>query len=138
MPLHGNLSLEHRRGGWSSALEFQAVDAKTDVEAVRNELPTPGYALLNIRSGYQWKLFERASMRADAGIDNLTGRKYALPLGGRYWVGDTKGNTSVPGMGRSIYTGLTFQFGCVARRRAILEFPPVEDHGERAAAGAGG
>jgi len=110
MPLHGNLSLEHRRGGWSSALEFQAVDAKTDVEAVRNELPTPGYALLNIRSGYQWKLFERASMRADAGIDNLTGRKYALPLGGRYWVGDAKGNTSVPGMGRSIYTGLTFQF----------------------------
>ena len=110
MPLHGNLSLEHRRGGWSSALGFQAVDAKTDVEAVRNELPTAGYALLNVRSGYQWKLVERASMRLDAGIDNLTGREYALPLGGRYWVGDTKGNTSVPGMGRSIYSGLTFQF----------------------------
>jgi hypothetical protein len=49
-------------------------------------------------------------MRFDAGIDKMTGRKYALPLGGRYWVGGTKGNTSVPGMGRSIYTGLTFQF----------------------------
>lgn len=110
MPLHGNVSLEHRLGKWSSALEFQAVDAKTDVEAVRNELPTAGYALLNVRSGYQWKLYERASMRFDAGIDKMTGRKYALPLGGRYWVGGTKGNTSVPGMGRSIYTGLTFQF----------------------------
>jgi iron complex outermembrane receptor protein len=110
MPVHGDIALEHRLGGWSSALDFQAVDAKTDVEAVRNELPTAGYTLLNLRSGYQWKLVERASMRFDAGIDNLTGRRYALPLGGRYWVGDTKGNTSVPGMGRSFYTGLTFQF----------------------------
>ena len=110
MPLHGNVSLEHRLGKWSSALEFQAVDAKTDVEAVRNELPTAGYALLHLRSGYQWKLDERASMRLDAGIDNLTGRKYALPLGGRYWVGDMTGNTPVPGMGRSIHSGLTIQF----------------------------
>jgi iron complex outermembrane receptor protein len=110
MPLHGNLALEHHRGNWSSAFEFQAVDAKNDVEAVRNELPTPGYALFNIRSGYQWKLAERASVRLDAGIDNLANRQYDLPLGGRYWIGDTTGNSSVPGMGRSLYTGLTFQF----------------------------
>jgi iron complex outermembrane receptor protein len=110
MPFHGNLALEHRRGEWSSALEFQAVDAKTDVQSVRNELPTPGYALLNLRSGYRWKQGERAGVRLDAGIDNLTGRKYALPLGGRYWVGDKTGNSSVPGMGRSVYTGLTLEF----------------------------
>ena len=110
MPLHGNLALEHRRGQWSNTLEFQAVDAKTDAQAVRNELRTPGYALANLRSSYQWKLVERASMRLDAGIDNLTNRNYALPLGGRYWVGDKTGNSSVPGMGRSIYSGLTFQF----------------------------
>jgi len=47
MPLHGNLALEHHLGQWSSTLEFQAVDAKTDVQAVRNELRTPGYALVN-------------------------------------------------------------------------------------------
>ncbi len=110
MPLHGNLGLDHHRGQWSSTLEFQAVDAKTDVQAVRNELRTPGYALVNLRSGYQWKLVERASMRLDAGIDNLGNRKYDLPLGGRYWIGDKTGNSSVPGMGRSIYGGLTFQF----------------------------
>ena len=110
MPLHGNLSLEHRFGKWSSVLEFQAVDAKSDVQEVRNELPTPGYALFNLRSGREWKLAERASTRLDAGIDNLTGRKYALPLGGRYWVGDTTGNTAVPGMGRTFYGGFTFEF----------------------------
>jgi iron complex outermembrane receptor protein len=110
MPLHGNLGLEHHRGQWSSTLEFQAVDAKTDVQAVRNELRTPGYALLNLRSGYQWKLVEKASMRLDAGIDNLGNRMYDLPLGGRYWIGDKTGNSSVPGMGRTFYGGLTFQF----------------------------
>jgi iron complex outermembrane recepter protein len=110
MPLHGNLALEHHLGQWSSSLEFQAVDAKTDVQAVRNELRTPGYALLNLRSGYKWKLVERASVRLDAGFDNLTNRQYVLPLGGRYWVGDKTGNSSVPGMGRSLYSGLTFEF----------------------------
>jgi iron complex outermembrane receptor protein len=110
MPLHGNLGLEHHRGQWSSTLEVRAVDAKTDVQAVRNELRTPGYALVNLRSGYQWKLVERASMRLDAGIDNLGNRKYDLPLGGRYWIGDKTGNSPVPGMGRSIYGGLTFRF----------------------------
>ncbi|HXN48998.1 MAG TPA: carboxypeptidase regulatory-like domain-containing protein [Bryobacteraceae bacterium] len=110
MPVHGNVALEHRRGNWSSALDFQAVDAKTDVSAVRNELRTPGYALLNLRSGYRWKLGEATGVRLDAGVDNLTNRQYALPLSGRYWVGDKTGNTQVPGMGRSIYTGMTFEF----------------------------
>jgi outer membrane receptor protein involved in Fe transport len=49
-------------------------------------------------------------MRLDAGFDNLTNRQYELPLGGRYWVGDKTGNSSVPGMGRSLYSGLTFEF----------------------------
>jgi iron complex outermembrane receptor protein len=80
------------------------------VQAVRNELRTPGYALVNLRSGYQWKLVERASMRLDAGIDNLANRQYDLPLGGRYWVGDKTGNSSVPGMGRTFFGGLTLQF----------------------------
>ena len=45
MPVNGRVGLEHRRGNWSSAFDFQAVDAKRDVQAVRNELATPGYAL---------------------------------------------------------------------------------------------
>lgn len=110
MPLNARVSLEHQRGNWSSAFDFQAVDAKTDVQAVRNELTTPGYALANVRTSYQWKLVERSSLRLDAGIDNLGNRNYVLPLGGRYWVGDKTGKSSVPGMGRSFFGGLTFQF----------------------------
>ncbi len=77
------------------------------------ELPTPGYALANLRSGYQRHLADPLSLRFDAGIDNLTGRNYVLPLGGRYY-GPTMmaimAGTSVPGMGRSFHGGLTFQF----------------------------
>jgi iron complex outermembrane recepter protein len=109
-PLHGNLALEHRRGQWSSALEFQAINARSAVQAVRNELRTAGYALVNLRSGYRWKLVERTTMRLDAGIDNLGNRNYDSPLGGRYWVGDKTGNSPVPGTGRSFYGGVTFQF----------------------------
>ena len=71
---------------------------------------TPGYALVNLRTSYQWKLAEGAGLRLDAGIDNLTNRNYALPLGGRYWIGDKTGNTQLPAMGRSVFSGLTFEF----------------------------
>ena len=52
----------------------------------------------------------RRSLRLDAGLDNLTNRNYALPLGGRYWIGDKTGKTQVPAMGRSVFGGLTFEF----------------------------
>ena len=109
MPLHGDVSLQHERGGWSGAFSLKAVDAKRRVDAVRNELPTPGFALLSVRGGYRWKLAENASMRLDAGIDNLANRQYDLPLGGRYWT-DMNGMSSVPGLGRSFLSGLSFAF----------------------------
>jgi iron complex outermembrane receptor protein len=109
MPFHGDVSLQHERGGWSGALSLKAVDAKTRVDAVRNELPTAGFALLSFRGGYRWKVAETASVRLDAGIENLANRRYDLPLGGRYWM-DFNGDSSVPGMGRSFLTGLSFTF----------------------------
>jgi iron complex outermembrane receptor protein len=109
MPFHGDISLQHQLGGWSGALSLKAVDAKTRVDAVRNELPTPGFALLSIRGGYRWKLAENASVRLDAGIENLANRQYDLPLGGRYWT-DFNGTSSVPGLGRSFNSGLSFSF----------------------------
>jgi iron complex outermembrane receptor protein len=109
MPFHGDVSLRHELGGWSGALSLKAVDAKTRVDPVRIELPTAGFALLSFRGGYRWKLNEAASVRLDAGIENLTNRQYDLPLGGRYWT-DFNGTSSVPGMGRSFLTGLSFTF----------------------------
>jgi iron complex outermembrane receptor protein len=111
MPLNVKLAVVQRLGNWTNTIESQLVDAKTNVEAVRKELKTGGYGLLNLRSSYEWK-----QVRLDVGIENALNKFYVSPLGGAY-VG--QGNTMstgvpygtlVPGMGRSIYTGVNVKF----------------------------
>ncbi|MHB1051759.1 MAG: TonB-dependent receptor domain-containing protein [Thiobacillus sp.] len=112
MPLNAKLALVQRVNNWTHTAEVQLVDAKENVSQVRNEVRTAGYGLLNLRSSYAWK-----QARFDIGIDNVLNRFYNLPLGGAYvGQGQTMSGTavpwgvSVPGMGRSIYTGLTVKF----------------------------
>ncbi|MDI3262081.1 MAG: TonB-dependent receptor [Fulvimonas sp.] len=127
MPLNAKLRLTHRQGGWDDALEIAAVKAKHDVSAARNEIRTPGYALVNLRGSYAWP-----RLRVDFGVENLFDRRYYLPLGGAY-VGEgstmsfnrevghvvtgsgTSGTasmwgTAVPGPGRSVYASLSVKF----------------------------
>ena len=102
MPLDARLTLAHRLDNWSSSVIVQGVGAKDRVQAARVELPTAGYALVNLRTGYQFRAF-----RIDLGVDNVADRRYTLPLGGRYWIGDATGASGVPGVGRSLYVGLS-------------------------------
>jgi iron complex outermembrane receptor protein len=114
MPLNAKLTLTHNLGNWSSAAELQLVDAKTDVETVRNELQTPGYALVNLRTSYQW-----GQVRFDLGVENLFDKQYYSPLGGAYLGNALQVNaeaasnaalTPLAGMGRNIYGGITVKF----------------------------
>ena len=117
MPLNAKLSVTQRFGSWTNLVEVHLVDSKSDVSAIRNEIETPGYALLNLRSSYVWK-----KVRFDVGIDNVFDRLYYDPLGGAYVgqgvtmpptqiVGATPPwGTAVAGMGRSIYAGVNVQF----------------------------
>ncbi len=111
MPLNARLALDHRLGAWQNTLESRLVSRKDQVEAVRNERETPGFALLNYYSSYSFK-----QAKLDFGIENLFDRKYYDPLGGAYLgQGATMGTsvtagTRVPGMGRSINVGLTLNF----------------------------
>jgi iron complex outermembrane receptor protein len=112
MPPNLRLSLEHKRGGLTTTAELVAVGAKHRVSQVRNEIPTPGYALAHLRASYEWR---RA--RLDVGVDNLFNRFYFPPLGGAY-LGQGRSMTSagiawgtaVPGAGRSINTALSVWF----------------------------
>jgi iron complex outermembrane recepter protein len=111
MPLNLTLAFEQRLGNWTNRVEAKLVDAKTHVEAVRKELETAGYGLLNLYSSYEWK-----QVRFDVGIENLFDRFYDDPVGGAY-VGqgasmgtDVPYGTADPGMGRSINTALTLKF----------------------------
>ncbi len=112
MPLNAKLALEQHIDGWTNTAELQWVAAKTNLSRVRNEVSTPGYSLLNLRSSYVTK-----RLRLDLGIENLLNRAYTLPLGGAY-LGQGASMTSlgipwgvgVPGMGRSVNLALSLRF----------------------------
>ena len=111
MPLNLKLALTESLASWTHTAEYRAVAAKTAVSQVRNELPTPGYALLTLRSS-----FERQQLRLDLTLDNVFNRAYALPLGGAYaGQGASMSTTSlpwgitVPGRGRSIDVALSYR-----------------------------
>ena len=109
MPLNGKLALEHTLGGWTSAIEAQLVNAKSEADPLRQEPFTPGYTLINLRTGYQW-----GSVRFDVGIDNLLNKQYYLPLGGVDFS-DTPHTSpgamgALPGPGRSYNAAVTVKF----------------------------
>lgn len=112
MPLNARLALTQRLGAWTGSAELLMVSGKTRVSAVRNELSTAGYGLVNLRASYEWK-----QVRLDLGIDNLFDRFYHHPQGGAYvGQGMTMAATAVPwgvrvpGMGRSLNVGVTVKF----------------------------
>lgn len=112
MPLNAKLALVNTLGQWTSTAEWQAVRAKTDVSAVRNEVKTPGYSLFNLRTRYENKRFS-----VDVGIDNVFNRFYTLPLGGAYTgQGMTMSRAGIPwgtgvaGPARSLYTAFNLKF----------------------------
>ncbi|NIC41378.1 TonB-dependent receptor [Aquabacterium sp. A08] len=116
MPLNAKLTLTHQQAGWDNRVELVLVQSKTDVSRARNEISTPGYALVHLRSSYRW-----GNWRVDFGVENLFDRLYLLPTGGAYTgQGTTMSNpalpnypqwgTAVPGMGRNVYLGVTKSF----------------------------
>jgi len=110
MPLNGSLTLEQKLAGWTNAVELQLVDGKTEVDPLRKEPTTFGYALLNLRTAYQWK-----NLRLDFGITNLFDKFYYLPLGGINYDQNLARKRllpfeSVAGQGRSFNVGLTQSF----------------------------
>lgn len=116
MPLNARLALMQKLGPWRNTLEGEFVARKDDISQVRNEMPTPGYGLVHLRSRYEQKTWS-----VDFGIENLFDRLYYLPLGGAYVGQGTtmtippipnqpQWGTPVPGPGRSVYAGLNVKF----------------------------
>lgn len=113
MPVNGKLNVTHQYGGWDNQIQLIAVASKNNFLSVeRNEIPTPGYFLTNLKASYSWQKY-----RVDAGINNLFNTFYYQPLGGAY-LGQGKTmsmngvpwGTAVPGMGISYYTALNIKF----------------------------
>ena len=121
MPLNTTLTLSHQLKGWNSSIEWQLVKGKKDTSAVRQEIKTAGYGLLNLRTGYTWK-----NVTLNLGVENVLNKQYSLPLGGAYvgqgytmsfnaengggMAGTSMYGSAVPGAGRSFYAGLNVKF----------------------------
>jgi iron complex outermembrane recepter protein len=109
MPLNGTVGLEYSRGGWWNALQLRAVDRKTAVDEARLEPPTSGFATVDLRAAYQWRV-----LRLDLGVLNLLNRQYDSPLGGTwqsalYPPGYMGTFRPLPAAARSVDIGLTLR-----------------------------
>jgi iron complex outermembrane receptor protein len=116
MPFNTKLSLNHKKDSWHNTVEMQFVDAKTDVQQIRNELTTPSYILLNAKTGYTYK-----NLSVDIGLDNVLDKQYYHPLAGvnagdYYAMSITnadwpyRNNRNLPGMGRSVFVGISLTY----------------------------
>ncbi|MEL5849670.1 MAG: TonB-dependent receptor [Candidatus Igneacidithiobacillus chanchocoensis] len=106
MPVNGTLTLRQNWGHWQNWIRETLVAGKTRVDPIRNELPTPGYGLLEI--GTRW---HSGPWQASLRLENLLNQLYFQPLGGVY-LGQKPFayGTPVPGPGRSVNLDLSYQF----------------------------
>lgn len=107
MPLHAKISLDRISGAWNNGLDIETVDDKESVDSIRKEPLTPGYALVDLRTGYAWS----KQLNMDFSVTNFFDKTYALPLGGIDTVNYKSGNyVPLQGMGRSFNAALTYKF----------------------------
>lgn len=116
MPTNLKLIFSQKINHWNNGIYIQLVDSKKNVNDIRQEMKTSGYALVDLKSTYQ-----KENLQLNLGIYNLFDRDYDHPLGGVYMgqgktmnttgMGLTYANAvNVPGMGRSIFTSIEYSF----------------------------
>lgn len=107
-PLHGTVGLDHTWKRWKSSVEVALVARQDDVAAYNLEPVTPGYALLNLRTGYE---FPRG-LSVELGLENITDQFYTDHLGGINAVGgsDVPVGNRIPGAGRFVYVAGRVKF----------------------------
>ncbi len=112
VPFRSRIGATHRTGAWHTTLELEGVARKDDVSKVRNEIVTPGYGLVHLRSSWTGEAF-----RVDFGVENVFDRLYRLPEGGAYlgqgptmMLNGVPWGIAVPGPGRSFYAAVRVNF----------------------------
>jgi len=110
MPLNLNVALEHSYKNWTNSLQVEWVDHKKNVDPLRLEALTAGYALVDLEVSYRWE-----KLALSLGLSNLFDRQYDLPLGGVNYAGWLAGGQTgefgaLPGEGRSVDFGIKYDF----------------------------
>lgn len=107
MPLNGKIAIEYSWKKWRNEFVTHLVDEKKQVNELRAEPETPGYALFDLGTSYQFTKL----LKLDFSISNVLNQHYSLPLGGVDLVNfDRATRTPVAGMGRSYNFALNLEF----------------------------
>ena len=110
MPLHARVNLDETAKGFAGGVGVEAVDRKRNVDPLRLEQQTPGYALVNLHAEYRRKF-----LSVSAAGDNMLNKRYELPLGGvnvdDFLAGMGMGAIApLTGRGRAGFFSLTARF----------------------------
>ncbi|HEY2711023.1 MAG TPA: TonB-dependent receptor [Chthoniobacterales bacterium] len=107
-PLHGTVSLEQHWLGWRSAVELAWAAPQHEVATFNDELPSSGYAVLNLRAGYSFA----DHFDVDLVLDNLFDRRYAEHLSGINQVldSDVPVGARIPEPGRFVAVSARYHF----------------------------
>jgi iron complex outermembrane receptor protein len=105
-PFRSHASLRYGRSVFFAEVNAIAVARQDRIDSALQEQPTAGYALLGIKAGIHYKLWNIA-----AGIDNLTDRFYYEHLS--YQRDPYRSGVRMPEPGRAIFLNISriFQFG---------------------------
>lgn len=106
MPLNGKFAVEYSLDKFSTNLGLTVVHKKKQVNKLRNEPVTPGYALVDMGVGYQFTKL----IRTDLNVNNILDHQYALPMGGVDLVNFPNQRRAVAGMGRSVNVAVSMEF----------------------------
>lgn len=105
-PFRSRASLRYGRSVFFAEVDAIAVARQDRIDVALQEQPTAGYALLGVKAGIHYKLWNIA-----AGVDNLTGRFYCEHLS--YQRDPYRSGVRMPEPGRTLFLNIarTFQFG---------------------------
>ncbi|MEQ1668838.1 MAG: TonB-dependent receptor, partial [Sulfuriferula sp.] len=105
-PLSARLYGEQQLGKWTNRVELNMAQRQNDVAVYNNELPTSGYAVMNLRTRWQ----ADKSWRVSAGVENVFDALYYDHLVGINRVANSviAVGGQLPGMGRSAYLSVDY------------------------------
>jgi iron complex outermembrane receptor protein len=108
-PLTARTMLSYVQTTWRIGVEAETVAAQSKVSTENNEQKTGGYAVFNLMGNYE----ATKALTLSAGINNIFDRDYQNHLGGYNRISDNPDiaqGERLPGLGRSIYAGVNFNW----------------------------
>lgn len=107
-PLHGLVDLGWEDERWEAHFEMEWAASQNEVSQFNGEQPTGGYALLHLRTAFEFI----EGLRLGVGVENLLDESYEDHLTGVNRVGgsDVPVGDRIPGAGRFLYADLSWEF----------------------------